>query len=212
MNIIEQMLTGQMEMSDFVYLLKNNEEIKSEINSLIPDQAKGNREHVFWHKRISYTSLQNNDFNLLQFLNWLVRFDGSIGDNLNIFSIIQTVYLYHHPDFPCTQKYKEAFDLYLCVVKDCFDGPEVSALVQNVIKNALTVQGKGKRIAHARTEILLLFHTENTKKPRWIQGAEWPMGHRSPMRFISQTHKGEAVQYIFEDVDTKRIRVVEQYY
>lgn len=212
MNPIEQMLTGQMEMREFIPLLKNDETTRKEINMLIPEQAKRNREHDFWEKRISYTSLRNSDFDLIKFLNWLARFDGSIGDNLNIFAIIQAVYLYHCPDLPCTQRYKDAFQLYLDVTKDCFDGPEVHDLVQKIIQNALALKGKGKRIALAKTEIQRLFHTENSKRPRWIQGAEWPMGHLSPMRFISQTRKGEAVQFLFEDVDTKKVRIVEQFF
>lgn len=212
MNVFEQLLTGEMEMSEFVYLLKNDQAVRAEINKLIPEQAKGNKEHAFWSTRLSYSSLKNFNFDLLQFLAWIARFDGSIGDNLNIFDIIQAVYLYHYPDLSCTQSYHDAFGLYLDVVKDCYDGPEVDDLVQKVIQNALAIKGKGKRIAQAKAEIQHLFHTENSKRPRWIQGAEWPMGDRSPMKYISQKRKGECVQYLFEDVDTKETRIVEQFY
>lgn len=211
MNVIEQMLTGQMEMSEFVAQLKSDPALQNEVRNLVPQEAIHNERHPLW-KRISFESFQNNGSDFLRFVCWGCKFNGKIGDNLNIWGIIQRVYSYDHPDLSYTTKYKEALDLYLDVIRDCFEGSEVEHVVEKIIMDALPIKYKGKRIRQAKMEVEKQFHVVDKKRPRWIQGAEWPMGEKSPMRFIMQKRKGELVQYFFEDADTGVSRIVEQFY
>lgn len=115
----------------------------------------------------------------------ICRFDGSIGDNLNLFGSIQCVYCALNPSFRYTTKYEDAFDLYLESVQDCFDGPDVSQVTESIIRNALDISTKAGRRKRAKAEIKEYFHADG-KRPRWIQGPEWPMGKYSPMKFEKQ--------------------------
>ncbi len=208
---IEKMLAGQIEMPVFVKQLKSDLSLQASIRELIPREATGNPSHELW-QLISYSSLHANKFDFIKFLHWICRFDGTISDNLNIFGTIQTVYLYHYPDVKCTTKYYDVHGLYLDVIKDCFDGPEVRSIVDSIINDALKNQTKKKRVEQAKQEVRNQFHISDNRKPRWIQGPEWPCGTYSPMRFVSQKRQGEQVQYSFEDVDTYEKRIVTQYY
>ena len=211
MNTIEQMLTGQLEMSGFTAQLKSDPALQSEVRNLIPQEAIHDESHPLW-KRISFESVQNNGSDFLQFLFWLCRFDGTIGDNLNIWAPIYQVYSYYHPELSYTKKYKETYILYLDVIRDCYEGSEVRQIVEKIVTDALLIKYKGKRIQQAKMEVEKQFHVVDKKRPRWIQGPDWPMGEKSPMKFIIQKRKGEQVQYFFEDADTGASRIVEQFY
>ena len=213
MNTIEQMLTGKMEMSEFLAQLKSDTALQNEIRNLVPEEAAHNGSHPLW-QRYSYEAFRNCGYDFLQVVrrHLVHRFDGTIGANLNVWSTIHKVYSYYHPELPYTNKYLETFDLYLDVIRDCFEGPEVQPLVEKIVLDAMEIKLKGKRRESAKKEVERLFHVTDGKRPRWIQGAEWPMGVNSPMKYISRKSKGELVQYLFEDVDTGARRTVEQFY
>ena len=211
MSNVQSMLSGKIEMSEFIRLLKTDPLTQEEVRSLVPNEAINNSDHVFW-ENIAFPSLKINSFDFIRFLQWMCKFDGTIGDNLNIFSAIQRAYLFYDPKFKCTLIYEDKFDLMLDVVKDIFDGPEVSDLIDRVIEKSLVLKTKKQRISHAKSEIHSLFHVVGSKRPRWIQGAEWPMGKHSPMEYIETKRRGEQVHYVFRDVDTNDIRIVTQMY
>ena len=210
-NVLEQMLTGKMAMCAFVSLLRTDDHLQMYIRALIPAEAVNSRQHAFW-KRISYEAFRRNQFDFIKFLYSVCRFDGSVGDNLNVFSFIKNVYTYSQPDFKCTTLYQEAFDLYFDVVKDCYDGPEVRHIVDQIIHEALLRKTKREKILFVKDAISSQFHLVDKKRPRWIQGAEWPMGMYSPMGFVNQCRNAESVQYQFVDVDTTEVRFIEQFY
>lgn len=211
LDIIEKMLTGQIEMPAFISALCGDASMQNTLREILPSDAVNNPQHELW-KRISYDSFKQNGFDFVRFLKWICRFDGSFGDNLNLFATIRIVYTYANPYINCTTYYSDVFDLYLDVVKDCYDGLEVRALVQESLKEALKEPTKGKRIQKAKEIILELFHADGKNRPRWIQGPEWPMGQQSPMKFVSQKRKGECVCYYFVDVDSNEERTVTEFY
>ena len=213
MTVLEQMLSGQIEISEYLYLLTSDFNLQDELNSIIPRDAINNKEHPLW-KRIAYSFLLEYNFDLYKGIIDRNKFDDSIEDNLNIWGTIHAIYSYEHPDLPYTTKYYDECNLYLEVVKDIYDGYEVHHLVESIIKSALIrTTKKGERKLIAREKIVDAFHIDNTKIfPRWIQGAEWPMGVNSPMKFLKQKHHKEHVEYVFADVDTEAERTVIQYY
>lgn len=211
MNIIEQMLTGEMEMRNFIKLIHTDTNLQNEIRALVPVDAINNEGHALW-KQIAYPTFQKHNFDLISVLTWICKFDGTIGDNLNIWSTIKTVYKCNHPDLVCTNRYEESFDLYLDVIQDCYDGPEVEHIVETIVQNALQYKTKKMRIETAKKDVREAFHLEDKKRPYWIQGPEWPMGVQSPMKFISRKRVGERVQFYFEDIYTGETRVIEQFY
>lgn len=211
MNTIEEMLTGKMEMSDFIVQLKSDPDLQSAIRNLVPNEAVHNENHPLW-KQFSFEAFQDSNYDFLRFLCKPCKFDGTMGDNLNIWGPICRAYRCDHPELPYTDKYSQAYDLYLDVIRDCFDGPEVQQLTEEIVLSSLNIRPKSKRLQTAKKEVEIQFHITDRKRPRWIQGAEWPMGKTSPMKFISQKSKGESVQYLFEDTDTGDRRIVEQFY
>lgn len=211
MNIIEQMLTGEMEMKNFIQLIHTDTNLQNEIRALVPEDAINNESHALW-KKIAYPTFRKHNFDLISVLSWICKYDGTIGDNLNIWSTIKTVYAYHNPGLLCTNIYDEASSLYLDVIQDCYDGPEVKHIVEAIVHNALQYKTKKMRIETAKKDVREAFHLEGKKRPYWIQGPEWPMGIQSPMKFISRKRVGELVQFCFVDVNTAESKIVEQFY
>lgn len=212
MENIRKFLEGEMGMDEFLPLLKSDEQLRNDIRSLIPPDATNNREHGLWKKH-SYSTAQAYNFDVLQLLEHMFRMDGSISDNLNIFGTLKVFFCYCNPDTVCTSVYKDSFMLYLDAVGEYFDGPEVNAQVMKIIEKALELNTASKRKQYAKQAVREFFHVDKRGSyPRWIQGAEWPMGESSPMRYVSRKRKGECVQYLFEDVDTGTKKIVEQYY
>ena len=216
--LVEQVLTGNIDMEQFLKKLQDDPELQEYIRRLVPEEAKEDPSHVFW-KSVSYPSVKRDHFDYYRFIFrmansdiWASHPDGRIGKYLNIFSLLKKAYLYYYPDIVCTRRYEDVFDVYLDAVGDCFEGPEVCALVEQIILDAMQLSAKTKRVKQARTVLRDVFHIEGSKRPRWIQGPEWPIGSRSPMQFTGQKKAGETVDYTFQDVDTGDIRIIKQYY
>lgn len=212
MCVIEKFLTGETEAKDFISMLKTDNELQNSIRTLIPNELRNHPEHPFW-KKIYYYAFQEYDFDCMEYIMNNYLLDNSIGDNLNIFSDIQVFYSFRFPTLKCTNRYEEEFSLFLDAVGDRFEGPEVQETIERIIREALDIKPKTKRIKAVKEKINEVFHVEDRKNyPRWIQGAEWPMGESSPMRFIKQERKGEEVLYYFQDVDNANIRTISQFY
>lgn len=211
MNPIEQMLTGQMEMREFVTLLQSDSELQHTISKLVPQDAIANPNHTYW-THIYYNGLSKNNFDYYQFILSLCHFDNSIGDNLDLFSLLYRGYCYHHPELCCTNKYHEAFHMYLDVIQDTFEGPEVNHVVEQIINDTITIKPKSKRLKEAKAKVKAHFHIEDKHRPRWIQGPEWPMGIDSPMQYVGRKRISDGVEYSFVDVTTGATRIVTQYY
>ena len=208
---LEAYLAGELEAKAFYQQLFSNKDLQTRIRELIPKDAMGNPEHPLW-KRFAYTALSRYHFDLFRYVENAYRFDGSLGDNLNIWGTISDFYQYHHPDFTITTKYHDAFDLFLNAAGDTFSGPEVQAFVERIIYEELNVKPKTKRIKETRARIREAFHVNDGPKPYWIQGGEWPMGKNTPMRFMRKKRIGEKVEYYFEDTETGEMRIITQYY
>lgn len=84
--------------------------------------------------------------------------------------------------------------------------------MEQIVTDSMQLPSKAKRIKQAKTTVSTNFHVHNNRRPRWIQGPEWPMGVNSPMEFIAQKKAGDTVNYEFKDVDTGYTRIVKQYY
>ena len=211
MLLIEKMLMGELPMKEFARILNTDINVQSELNSIIPEDAKWNEDHPLW-EYIAFTFLLEYDFDLYRGIVSRHKFDNSISDNLNIWGTIHAIYMYIKPDLLYTTKYHDDFGLYLDVVKDIYDGPEVRSVLEGIFTDAFKEKSKTARKKKAKAAILEAFHVEDKNRPYWIQGAEWPMGENSPMKYISKKREGEVVKYTFIDVDTGELRVVEQYY
>ena len=213
MNALEEMLTGRMDMRNFLKLLKNDDELKLYIKTLIPDYVKNIKEHPFWEKlSYPYTVLKRMDYDLMQYIEKEFKMNGSIPDNLRIWSLLYRVYKFEHPNLTYTNRYEDECHFYLLAVGDSYEGEEVDHVIEKIINDTVNISPKTKRVKAAKEKLREAFHIEGQKRPRWIQGAEWPCGIDSPMQFVGQKTKGEEVTYTFKDVTTGEIREIVQYY
>ncbi len=211
MERIFKFMSGEMDIKDFIKQLLNDKELQEKVDALIPPEAITDRQHPIW-KQATYDVYKNENFSCMNYLRRICKFDNTCGDNLDMFYTIFDLFSYNYPDFKCTERYREIFGLYLDVIQDCFDGPEVNHVVEAILNETLNIAGKTKRKAFAKARIKEVFHVEGRERPYWIQGPEWPMGENSPMKFISKKRKDETVWYFFKDVDTGTEKAVEQYY
>ena len=216
MDKIYLMLTGQMEMAEFMEAFNYDTELRKAISSLIPEEAKNNPTHEIW-SITSYETMKRHGFDLYKDLEEDLSFDLSIGDSLNVHSLLGRFYSFWHKDIILTNKYEEEFDCYLACLggSETYEGPEVDKLVQSIVREGMTIPQKTKRIKAVKERIKQTFHTEDGKKPYWIQGGDWPMGKDSPMKFIKRERDKkdpEKVNFYFQDVTTGDIKIIEQYY
>ena len=211
MNTIELMLIGKIDMSEFLIQLKNSQALCTELNQLIPRDAVNQPAHRLW-QNIAYEFLEKYDFDLYITITSTFKLDGSIEDNLDIFGTIKAIYRWLNPSLQYTAQYHDAYDLYLDAAGEYYGGPEVDGLIDEVIRSCLGIRLKGQRIKAAKQRLMDLFHTEDRKRPYWIQGAEWPMGTNTPMKYIRTKKADESRIYLFQDVDTKEFREIVQYY
>ena len=212
MDIIKKMLSGEIDMVDFASQLHTNEALCTDLRNLIPKCAQEDPLAELWSK-YSYGALKSYDFDLGKLLKCQNKFDNSIIDNLNIWGTVRAIFCFLYPHTACTTKYIDYHRLYLEATRDCFDGPEVRDCVFTIIQEAYAECTKSKQTQTAKVAIKKQFHIEdNNKYPRWIQGPEWPMGVRQPMRFIKQRHEDEVVFFEFEDVDTGTKKMIQQFF
>lgn len=208
---INGLMTGKVEIGDFIDLFLTSKELQKEVDELLPSEAIGNRNHEFWEK-VSYESYAACGFSSSRLMKRRCKFDRTIGDDLNVFGLIETTFKYKYPEIACTKQYHELFNVYLDAVKDCFEGPEVNPTVNEIIRSTVDICPKTLRKKVASEKVKTAFHVEGNKRPYWVQGPEWPMGKNSPMKFVNRKRKGEEVLYEFIDVDTGEVRIIDQYY
>ena len=213
MNTIERFLSGEMPAGKFVKLLKTDSVTQAEIQTVFPKEAADNPSHPFWcHSKTTIEVFREYHFDLLCLISRICRFNGSLGDYYNLFATIQDVYSFSDPSFPFTEYYKKAFRLSITAVPDYIDGPEVQSLIEDIVRSAISEKNKSKQVRMIKDKLRNCFHTEDGKRPYWIQPGEWPMGQNSPMKYLSSRKTEDGKVFVFGDVDTKEQREITQYY
>lgn len=212
MKVIKDFLTGKYPANDFMRQLMAEPALQEYVQSLIPQDAIADAEHEYWKKCILRSKLECYDFNVKEMLYSHCGDADSETDQLELFNTIRSLYLWKHPDQRCTTYYEDNLFFYLELERDCFGGPEVTHLVKEIARNTVHIKPKSARKKIANAQICELFHVQDNKRPRWVQGPMWPMGSTSPMQFISQARQKEFVAYTFLDVDSGAIKEIKQHF
>lgn len=113
----------------------------------------------------------------------------------------------------------EKFGFMLDACPEYIGGPEVDALLDDLLSEIPQELSKTKRAKLYKDKVKATFHIAGNQFPRWVQDAEWPLSPTGkPMRFVEQNReKGKAysmtlyTHFIFEDVDTGERRVIDQF-
>lgn len=212
MDTLVRFLENKMSVQEFGSALKGDPALREEIRNIIPAAARKDPLHPYWEKH-SFDALRRYDFDCLNLLQDICHFDGTLGDDLNVYGTLRNYYSAEHPDLAYTDEYTDRFRLYLDAIGEYLEGPEVNHLISRLVQEAYDAAAtKTARRKLAREKLRSAFHIEGRKYPHWIQDAEWPCGVDSPMRFLSQQRQGERTVYRFQDVKTGDIREIEQYY
>ena len=211
MEILKDFMEGKISVPEFDKEIKNNKALLAEVNGLIPDEAKCNPNHELW-KRYSYYDFKAENFNLYNHIMRITKVSDRIDDGLDYFSTIEFFYRYCFPQAKIDDYYDKAFMTFLEISGDSFDGVDVYDVIENIVKAVLPYKTKKERIAKGKQMIKEAFHVEDNKRPRWIQSCEWPMGVKSPMKYVGRRKIDDGAVFIFRDVDTDEIREVEQFY
>lgn len=204
------MLSGEMKMKDFVRKMETEKDLQDYIREMIPKEVLTCPEHPIL-KVPGYPLLERHNYDLFEALHGY-RFNDSLGDNLNIYTTLESYYCYYFPETQCTEAYIDDFRLYLDIAGDIYDGEEVREDIQRIVSECRNIVGKGKKKAFSRLLLKEAFHVEKGHRPYWIQEAEWPRGEKSPMKYVGSRRIPDGKVFIFTDFDTGAVREVEQYY
>lgn len=203
MEIVYDFLEGRVTYQTFIDKLYSDESIFNWLQSFVTDEM-----------------LMDQSFRCQ---NSLERNNGSvkdaIGQNLGMGTCTMNAiyqFLYYFLAYALPDKkinridyYSKLSLLYLDVVGECYGGPEVEDLINDIIINLPEELSKTKKIKLAKEKMRELF--PGKKRPFWIEGPEWPVNNGKPMIYISRKVDGDLFQYIFEDPETGERRIVEQY-
>ena len=137
--------------------------------------------------------------------------DTTLAKHLNIFSTIAEILVKAFPNdnIQIDQTLNKKFNFMLGACPDYIGGIEADELVCKLYNEKQNISKK-----QFKEEIKKLFHLEKCKYPRWMQSPEWPISQNGkPMKFIKQSTDKETqiTKYTFEDVDTKKEIIVEQF-
>lgn len=213
--LIKDFMSGQMSIVDFEKEFKVNSHLRDEINKLIPAEAKSNPNHPMWaDKRLrSYELWKLKNFDIVSYIYEIVNFDGRFGDNLNFFSTIEIFFSVCYPEAKRTTFYHDMHMFFLDACVETYNSPETRDVLEDILKDSFFGLGsRDKRIAAAKTLVREVYHVDGKQRPYWVNGSLWPMGEKSPMKFVSSRKTGEMKTYTFVDVDTGEKRDVTDWY
>ena len=89
-------------------------------------------------------------------------------------------------------------------------GKEVQKTISAIVKNAFVYPTQRQRINRIHKELIEAFHIERRMHPHWVHGGEWPMGTKTPMKYIKSESMENGKRFIFIDVDNREKKVVYQ--
>lgn len=211
MNDFELLFSGQITAGDFMAFLFADDALWAQLEALIPQEAKENPEHDIW-KTISRTSLEPYHYRVRDMLYSWYGFAEKEFDQRQVYDFLCRLYCWHYPETKCKKPRPTEFDFRMDVVGDTYGGREVERLIDRIMEQTKAIPKKADRKKEAKRLLAECFHTEDGKKPRWVQGPEWPMGAHSPMKYVERKRQGEKVEHVFRDVDTGEERIVEEFY
>ena len=203
MEIVFDFLEGRVTYQTFIDRLYSDESIFNWLQSFVTDEMLKDRS--FWCS----TSLKWNNSSFKACVS--ERLNQGVISMSDIYTFIYHFLAYTLPDREINKikYYDDLSDIYLSAVGECYGGPEVEYLINDIIMSLPEELSKTKRVKLAKEKMRELF--PGKKRPFWIEGPEWPVNNGKPMTYISRKVDGDLFQYIFEDPETGERRVVEQF-
>lgn len=209
MQRIIDFVSGKLTYSQFEALFTEDPSLWELAQSLLTQEILTDDHHPFW-TRSNRSRLESNNY-CVQYACLSFGYDavGKVVTHRLLGDLVRC----HNPEVVLRDPPEMSLDdLREKLGMDYLGGAEVDHLIDEILSKKGEDISVSRFITAAKKELKDLFHLTPRKYPRWVQEPEWPMGENSPMMFCSQKQEGELVLYTFQDADTQRIRVMEQYY
>lgn len=195
--IILDFAEGRMTAEEFWKLYQENQGLQREI---IEDLDKN--------------KLPDAYFDPIAFLNKGVNLQ-SYGATINLHGIAKRVLKHKCINFTPTNFYAVRYDFLLDIQPDWLDidmdnEPYLIKLVESAPEGLTEAQ----KLKWCKDQLKTLFKYDS-KPPRWVQSAEWPIIDGKPLVFRNQSKErteSELVKFFFYDPETGEETIVEQYY
>ena len=205
MEIVYDFLEGRCNYETFVKHLQSNDEIFNWLQSLYFEEMLYDKsfkcENSLWRSNGSVKTCIG-DFK---------KFHISIYVENDIYNFIYHYLTYALPERTIKKidYYEKRAHLYTDAVNDCFGGIEVDGLISAIIDSVPKNFSKKEKIKYVKVKLNALF--PGNKRPFWIEFPEWPTFNGKPMVYIERKRNGDLFQYVFEDADSGKQRIVEQF-
>ena len=90
---------------------------------------------------------------------------------------------------------------------------EAGEYIEREIIDKLPIHlSESQRKKYVKDRCKTLFYLEKKHYPHWVQESEWPIKNGKPLRYIGSKRSGDLVQFIFDEIETKKQVIIEQYY
>ncbi|MBQ7445549.1 MAG: hypothetical protein IJS71_06405 [Clostridia bacterium] len=206
-------LAGNISPEDFKIIWYSNEKLRNWINDLIdlksPLDPAWNNYPYQGHRAAIHNHYNGSVEEFIRKSDAAKQKKKSVFGTGWALNAIAAVVVIAYPDVKITHKYEDEIKFYLALCGEIYGGEEVEQVINDIILEHPESLGRSKRIKMAKQRIREVFHVDK-KYPRWIQEPDWPMGEKSPMKFVSQSHEGDLYKYEFVDVDSGKSRVLTQ--
>ncbi len=202
-NIVFDFIAGNISPGEFIQKLNTTNDIYNYLQSIIREKA------------LCLAGFEDSPYDVRVVLGWIMADDNCSRyfTYLNLHHEISRLLREAYPEktFEISTSIEDRYNFYLLSIPDYIKGVEVTHFIDDIIDSFPSDMKKGERVKRCTEELKKAFHIEGRKFPRWLRGAEWPMGSGGvPMRFVKQERIEGGCRYIFIDIKNDEKRIIEQ--
>ncbi len=212
LSVIKDYLTLDLSAKDFARQMLTNDDLVAFIQSRLP-QSRDADDSAWKGCPLQVRAFAYDDFDVRKTLTTGYYALTKASRCATAYRMLYRLFQQDLPEITQATYYSAITSIALDAVPDTLDSPEAGSVIFDVITATEGIPASQRKKA-VKATLTEAFHLGAlAKKPRWLQGSEWPVSSSGkPMRFIGQTKaQGEKVDYTFEDTDTLEKRIITQY-
>lgn len=203
-SIVFDFVAGRISPGEFIQKLNGEDDIYNYLQSIIKPG-----------KTVCLPGSDDSPYDVRLVLGWIME-DKSCSRHFTYLNIHHEILqllkeAYHEKTFEISTSIEDRYNFYLFSIPDYIKGVEVTPFIDDIIDSFPSHMKKGERTKRCTEELKKAFYIEGGKFPRWLRGAEWPMGSGGiPMRFVKQERIEGGCRYVFTDIKSEEKRIIEQ--
>lgn len=202
MEIIYSFLSGKLQYKEFIENV--NEKIFEYLDKIYQCKYK---EGLIEHEDY------NNFPNFRSIFDWCISCGGGFFSKASLYDEIYNIIIFIDSNIKKYSKYDEDYELALDCIPEYLDGEEASAYIDREIFSKIPLSfSKKEKKKFIKGECKKLFHIEGNKIPHWVQSCEWPIRNGYPCKYLNCKKNNDMVQFIFQDINTKKEIIIVQYF